>query len=76
MGTKMKKVKKKRLNIARTLVFILFIYIIVCVGLYIYEEPVSHYEISGTEVLTDIEIICVNDASTDQSLSIMIVMEM
>ena len=57
MGTKMKKVKKKRLNIARTLVFILFVYIIVCVGLYIYEEPVRHYEISGTDVLTDMEII-------------------
>ena len=35
MGTKMKKVKKKRLNIARTLVFILFVYIIATLNFYV-----------------------------------------
>lgn len=52
-----KKVKKKRFNVARTLVFILFIYIVVCFGIYLYKEPVKHYEITGNELLTDIEII-------------------
>lgn len=54
---KVKKVKKKRLNIARALVLVLFIYIIVCVGIYIYQEPVRHYEIKGNSRLTDIDII-------------------
>lgn len=54
---KFKKVKKKRLNIARTLVLVLFIYIIVCVGVYIYQEPVRHYEIIGNEHISDIDII-------------------
>lgn len=52
-----KKVKKKRFNVARTLVFILFIYIVVCFGIYLYKEPVKHYEITGNELLTDMEII-------------------
>lgn len=52
-----RKVKKKRLNVARTLVFVLFIYIIVCFGMYIYKEPVKHYNITGNEVISDIEII-------------------
>lgn len=54
---KVKKVKKKRLNIARTLVLVLFIYIIVCVGVYLYQEPVRHYEIKGNSRLTDMDII-------------------
>ena len=52
-----KKVKKKRFNVARTLVFILLIYIVVCFGIYLYKEPVKHYEITGNEILTDIELI-------------------
>lgn len=52
-----KKVKKKRFNVARTLVFILLIYIVVCFGIYLYKEPVKHYEIIGNEILTDIELI-------------------
>lgn len=52
-----KKVKRRRLNIARTLVFILFIYLVVCAGLYIYKEPVEHYEIKGNEYVSDAEIL-------------------
>lgn len=52
-----KKIKKKRLNVARTLVFILFIYIIVCFCIYIYNEPVRHYEISGNKYLSDAFIL-------------------
>ena len=51
-----KKIKKKRLNVARTLVFILVIYIIICFGIFIYNEPVCHYEISGNKYLSDVEI--------------------
>lgn len=54
---KTKKVKKKRLNIARALVLILIIYIIVCLGLYIYNEPIAHYEISGNSLVSDAEIL-------------------
>ncbi len=54
---KFKKVKKKRLNIARTLVLVLFIYIVVCVGIYLYQEPVRHYEIKGNDRLSDMDII-------------------
>lgn len=52
-----KKVKKKKLNIAKTLVVILFIYIVVCVGLYIYKAPIAHYEISGNSFVRDAEIL-------------------
>lgn len=52
-----KKVKKRRLNIARTLVFILFIYIIVCFVVFLYKEPVKHYEISGNNYLKDVDIL-------------------
>ena len=54
---KTKKVKKKKLNIARTLVVILFIYIIVCFGLYIYKAPIAHYEITGNNLVSDAEIL-------------------
>lgn len=57
MNAKVKKVKKKRFNIARTLVFMLFIYIIICLGVFVYQEPVKHYEITGTDLVSDIEII-------------------
>lgn len=54
---KTKKVKKKKLNIARTLVVILFIYIVVCLGIYIYKAPISHFEISGNSYISDAEIL-------------------
>lgn len=50
-------VKRKRLNVARILVFLLFIYLVVCVCIYIYKEPVRHYEIKGNEILSDTEIL-------------------
>lgn len=56
-NVKVKKVVKRKINIARTLVFVLFIYIIVCLGLSIYKEPVKHYKISGNSYLSDIDII-------------------
>lgn len=52
-----KVVKRKKLNIARTLVFILIIYIIVCAGIFIYKEPIRHIEIVGNNLLSDAEII-------------------
>lgn len=54
---KTKKVKKKKLNIARTLVVILFIYIIVCLGIYIYKAPIAHYEITGNTLVSDADIL-------------------
>ena len=54
---KTKKVKKKRLNVARTLVFILFIYLVVCICLYMYKEPVRHYKITGNNLVSDVEIL-------------------
>ena len=52
-----KKVKIRKLNIARVLVLILIIYIVVCAVIYIYKQPVRHYEIKGNQVLSDMEII-------------------
>lgn len=54
---KTKKIKKKKLNLARVLVIILFIYIIVCGGVYIYKVPVAHYEISGNDIVSDADIL-------------------
>lgn len=54
---KVKKVKRKRLNIARTLVFVLFIYLIVCLCIYIYKEPIRHIEITGESLVNDADII-------------------
>lgn len=52
-----KKVKRKKFNIARTLVFILFIYIIVCLAIYVYNQPVLHYEITGNSYVSDATIL-------------------
>lgn len=52
-----KIVKKKRFNIARTLVLVLFIYLLVCIGLYLYNEPVRHYEIIGNSFVSDADIL-------------------
>ena len=54
---KTKKVKRLRLNVARTLLFFLFIYFIVSIGIYIYKEPVKHYEITGLDYLNDAYIL-------------------
>lgn len=53
----MKKFKVRKLNIARILVLILIFYIIVCACVYIYKQPVRHYEIKGNQILTDMEVI-------------------
>lgn len=59
MKTKKKSAKKTKLklNVPRTLVFILFIYIIICLGISFYEQPVTHYEITGNTIYSDAEIL-------------------
>ena len=58
MKTKKKKKKTKlRLNVPRTLVFILFIYILVYVCYSFYKQSVTHYEISGNTLYSDAEIL-------------------
>lgn len=57
----MKKKKKKRLNKKRTLVFILFLYII-CFFLYdLINTPIKHYEINGNNIVIDSEILKVSN---------------
>lgn len=57
----MKKQKKKRLNKKRTLVFILFLYII-CFFLYnLINTPIKHYEINGNNIVSDSEILKVSN---------------
>ncbi len=57
MATEVKKVKRLRLNIGRTLLFFLFIYFIISFGIYVYKEPVKHYEITGNDYLKDVDIL-------------------
>lgn len=56
MGTGKKKTKR-RINIARTLVLVLIVYIIVCLGISIYKNPIRHFDINGNKILEDIDII-------------------
>ncbi len=57
----MKKKKKKRLNKKRTLVFILFLYII-CYFLYdLINSPIKHFEINGNILVKDSEILRVSN---------------
>lgn len=56
MGTGKKKTKR-RINIARTLVLVLIVYIIVCLGISIYKNPIRHFNINGNKTLEDIDII-------------------
>lgn len=57
----MKKKKKKRLNKKRTLVFLLFLYII-CFFLYdLINTPIKHYEINGNNIVSDSEILKVSN---------------
>lgn len=54
----MKKVKKKkRLNIKRTLTFILLIYIVGYGIYYLLNRPIKHIEISGNNLVKDSEIL-------------------
>ena len=57
MATEVKKVKRLRLNVGRTLLFFLFIYLIVSFCIYLYKEPVKHYEITGNDYLKDSDIL-------------------
>lgn len=52
-----KKVKKRRLNIKRTLVFILFIYILGYFGYTLFNHPIKHIEITGNKLVSDAEIL-------------------
>ena len=55
-----RKVKRKRLNIKRTLFFLLLIYII-GYGVYTFiNRPIRHIEINGNEYITDSEILRVS----------------
>lgn len=52
------KVKKvKRLNVPRLLVLILFAYLIVCICMYVYKQPVNHYAITGNNYVSDVDIL-------------------
>ena len=52
-----KKIKKRRLNIKRTLVVVLFIYILWHMINYLVTSRISHIEISGNNLIKDSEII-------------------
>ncbi len=54
---KTKNVKKKNVNMGKILVLILVIYIIGCLGIYVYSEPVRHFEIIGNEYIKDVDIL-------------------
>ena len=49
-NVKTKIVKKKRINFARLLVVILVLYILSCFLIYVYKEPVRHFEIKGNNM--------------------------
>ena len=53
----MKKKTRKVLNIPRIIVFLLFIYIIISLGMYVYKEKVHHYEISGLSYYKEVDIL-------------------
>lgn len=52
-----KKVKKKRLNLKRTLFFLLLLYIIGYSIYYLINQPIKHISISGNSLVSDSEII-------------------
>ena len=54
---KTNKKKKKILNVPRIIVFLLFIYILVSLGIFVYKEKVHHYEITGIDYYKEIDII-------------------
>ncbi|MBQ3021184.1 MAG: FtsQ-type POTRA domain-containing protein [Bacilli bacterium] len=53
----MKKKVRKRLNIKRTIVFLLFIYIIGYLVYFMLNQPIKHIEISGNSRVSDNEIL-------------------
>lgn len=55
-----KKVKKKKLNIKRTLVFLLFIYIFSYAVYFFINRPIRHIEITGNNLVLDSEILRVS----------------
>ena len=55
-----RKVRKKRLNKKRTLVFIIVIYILCSIIYCLFTRPIKHIEINGTTNLTDAEILRVS----------------
>lgn len=52
-----KKIRKKRFNVLKFLVFILFLYILISGEIYILDVPIKNIVIHGTNYLTDEEII-------------------
>ena len=56
-----KRVKKKRLNIKRTLIFIILIYIFVSVFYSIINQPIKHIEINGNNIVSDAEILRISE---------------
>ncbi len=52
----MKKVKRK-LNFKKLFIFILFIYLIYCFGMHLYNKPIKNIIITGNVVVKDFEII-------------------
>lgn len=52
-----KKVKKKRLNFKRLLILVLILYVISYTGYYLFKMPIKNIVITGTNNLTDYEVI-------------------
>lgn len=52
-----KKIKKKKLNIKRTLFFMLLLYIIGYGAFYLVNKPIRHIVITGNELILDSEIL-------------------
>ena len=52
-----KKKTKKVLNVPRIIVFLLLIYIIVSLGIFVYNEKVHNFEITGNNYYKEIDII-------------------
>lgn len=55
-----KKIKKRKLNKKRTIVFIIIIYILTSLIYFLFTRPIRHIEINGTNNITDAEILRVS----------------
>ena len=51
------KIKKKRFNVKRFLVFLLFFYLIIYSVVFLFNEPIRHIKIKGNKLVSDVEII-------------------
>ena len=51
------KTKKLKLNVPRTIVFVLFLYLIISIGYELYKQNVVHYNIEGNTIYSDAEIL-------------------